>query len=298
MSTLLFKTNITQLVIYILSSLRTTQLLPLSAVSRRFHSVILRLIYQRLSLAVNLQKHILLLECFPPSRRLFQPALPCTYLGTNGLDDCNDHDDDVDCLRSPGEDLRKLRDLCSRFRPHRQLDPERKVPKHPAGDVPGSRTYVAPEVTQPGPSQDAHAQQPAANAEEQLVTQDIHLDSAELFTQLCAQTSVAIPGPSLGIYHDYIDINSGVVRLFRHWLAKEAQRKGESSEEEHPGVLWANDGEQVGVKFRVTQKAWKRNTPIIMSADEDMPVSYEIQYEGMCGRAQKNAQADIMQRSL
>lgn len=165
--------------------------------------------------------------------------------------------------------------------------------------MPGSRTYVAPEPAEAGSSRDVQASQPAVPLEagEPLVTQGIHLDSAEFFTQLCVQTCVAIPGPAGGIYHDYIDLNSGVVRLFRHWLAKENQRKGQVSDEEYPGVLWTNDGEQVGVKFGVKQKAWKRDTPIIVRADEDMPVSYEIQYEGMLSKARSRVKADSPQKS-
>jgi hypothetical protein len=191
------------------------------------------------------------------------------------------------------EELRRLKSLCSRFRPH-HLEPGRRPSfKHPAGDVLGSRTYVPPE-TEAGPST---ARNPAASTpsdeakEEQLVTQSIHLDSTEMFTQLCAQTSIAIPGLQATIYHDHIDINSGVIRVFRKWLAE--QDGARVARDSFEDVLWANDGEQVGVRFRVKQKSWRRNVPLLMSVGEDAPVSYEIQFEGMLSPLQADARLTL-----
>ena len=47
-------------------------------------------------------------------------------------------------------------------------------------------------------------------------------------------------------------------------------------------VLWVNDGENVGVPPRVRRRNWRRDNPILVSVHEleDLPVSYEIQYEG------------------
>ena len=45
-------------------------------------------------------------------------------------------------------------------------------------------------------------------------------------------------------------------------------------------VLWANDGEQLGIRLRVKQKSWRRDMPLIVNVDEDDSILYEIQYEG------------------
>jgi len=105
-----------------------------------------------------------------------------------------------------------------------------------------------------------------------------------MFTQLCARTFAAIPGSQPYIYRDYIDVNDGVLRVFRNWLAEEAKGNARTLNIPHAGVVWANDGEQVGVRLKVKKRAWHRTTalPILQAASEDMPVSYEIQYEGKC----------------
>lgn len=275
-------TNSIQLVLHILSYLRTTHLGPLSSVSYGFHSLVLRLLHQRLSSAADLGKHILLLECYPPSGRLFEPALPCSYLGTDGLDDYKETLQDT--ARSPTQELRSLRELCSRFRPRRSETGRKAWTRHPAGDVPGSRTYVAPEAAEPGSSRNPGV--PKAEPEELPVTHLMHLDSTEMFTQLCARTFAAIPGTKPNIYRDYIDVNDGVVRVFRNWLAEEAKGSTRSTEKPHAGIVWANDGEQVGIRLKVKKRAWHRTAvvPLLQAASEDMPVSYEIQYEGKCLR--------------
>jgi len=139
---------------------------------------------------------------------------------------------------------------------------------------------VAPEASEPGSSRDPVA--PKAEPEEQLVTHLMHLDSTELFTQLCARTFAAIPGTKPNIYRDYIDVNDGVVRVFRNWLAEEAKDSTQTAEKPHAGIVWANDGEQVGIRLKVKKRAWHRTAavPLLRAASEDMPVSYEIQYEG------------------
>lgn len=220
-----------------------------------------------------MQKHILLLECYPPSGRLFEPALPCSYLGTDGLDSLEVSQEGS----TPAQELKTLKELCSRFRPRRDEAGRKAWTRHPAGDVPGSRTYVAPEAAQAGLSRDAAA----PPLKEQLVTHLIHLDSTEMFTQLCARTFAAIPGLKANIYRDYIDVNDGVVRVFRNWLADEAKSGSRSLGDPHAGVVWANDGEQVGIRFRVKRRAWHRSAvPLLQAATEDVPVSYEVQYEG------------------
>lgn len=236
---------------------------------------------QRLTSAANLKKHILLLECYPPSGRLFQPALPCSYLGTDGLDDDTEPLHEITTPSSPAEDLRTLKELCSRFRP-RHSEAERKPwTRHPAGDVPGSRTYVAPETAEAGSS--STPQEPETQPEEPLVTHFVHLDSTEMFTQLCARTFAAIPGLKPNIYHNHIDMNDGVIRVFRNWLAEQDKAIPHKSDKPHTGVLWANDGEQVGVRFLVKRRAWTRsNVPLLQDAKEDVPVSYEVQYQGKC----------------
>ena len=98
------------------------------------------------------------------------------------------------------------------------------------------------------------------------------------------------------------------MRVWRHWLRKmatigrsegaevrqgvmEAVGKGkvpvrEASEEKRDAdderILWVSTAKNTGVRFNVTERKLRRDIPILVRADEeDMPVSYEIEYDGM-----------------
>jgi len=150
--------------------------------------------------------------------------------------------------------------------------------------VPGSRTYTppAPAASTAGPSQEPETSKapPVEDKDDQLVTQTVHLDSAEMFTQLCAQTFLATRGTKPGLFHQHVDINQGVIRVFRKWLAAQVAAKSVVSKDKNASVLWANDGEQLGIRLKVKQRSWKRDMPLIVNVDEDDAVLYEIQYEG------------------
>ena len=254
---------------------------PLTTVSRRLHALVVRVLYARLRIAANLQDHTLLLECYHPSAKLTEPSLHCTYQGTSGLDKdigpdealedpfwCRSEDDHVGRV---GE----LRDLYSSFRLQRQ--PNRNAPRrrHPAGDVPGSRTF---------------GQQQETNDE--AVKQTLSLDSHELFTQLCAKTHLVVMGPRKGIFLSSTEVADGIVRVWRDWLAKVAERDsvveaaGSSTASEQccsddERIMWVNPAKNMGLRVRVRQRKWRRQAPIMMHADEDLPVTYELEF---CGK--------------
>jgi len=146
------------------------------------------------------------------------------------------------------------------------------------------------EAATAGPSSAPEAKTaPPAEAEkdEQLVTQTVHLDSAEMFTQLCAQTFLATRGVKPGLFHQHVDINQGVIRVFRKWLAGQVAAAGVGTKDKNASVLWANDGEQLGIRLKVKQRSWKRDMPLIVNVDEDDAVLYEIQYEGKLRRGEE-----------
>lgn len=246
-----------------------------------------------------------------------QPALLCSYIGTRGLDDANSDQNEHEETISPREELRNLRELYSSYTPHRGLV-ERKLPRrHPAGDIPGSRTYTPQPVVQvhnelsnspssageiPGSSETQ--QDPAPVPAPEPIIQRVHLDGSELFSQLCAQTIVALTGPKPGLYFNQVDVSNGIIRVWRKWLAKqevtietprrEKRDSGCSTDDRDnkndyvslnrnnnmDEVLWVNDGENVGVHFRVKKCTWRRDVPVIFASDDDVPVSYELEYEG------------------
>ncbi|TKA54898.1 hypothetical protein B0A49_12483 [Cryomyces minteri] len=267
-----------ELLLAILNILPTRALLPLALVSHRFHAVILRLIQNRLALAANLTEHTLLLECYHPSAKLTQPPLYCTYLGTEGLAKPElDGDDD----RAMGR-LGFLNGLYSRFRPLRK---------------------------EPDTSSSGHY-----GTADELVTEIVSLEAGEGFTQHCVVTNLVKVGPRRGLFMSFIDIGDGVLRIWREWLAEQATlsplqsptppsilddyasssscacpavedtTKGQNSAENSPRndtrVLWVNNSsDSVGIKFRVKERRWRRDNPILFQSDDEVAVSYSIEYE-------------------
>jgi hypothetical protein len=220
--------------------------------------------------------------------KLFEPPYFCTYHGTNGL---TLYETEAKDEPNIGERLEKMRNMYSRFRPHqRELEESgRRVVPRP-GDIPGSRTF-------PGTAQDRY--------EGETVKQTLSLESHELFTQLVAQTNLVKIGPRHGLFTCFVDVEEGVLRVWKEWLADIAakgQQESASVMEETAGevgkgkeavgevykekadmedrrILWVSSARNTGIRFNVKNRKFRRDTPILIRADEDMPVSYEIEYD-------------------
>jgi hypothetical protein len=261
-------------------------------------TIILRILHNRLVAAAELDSHSLLLECYHPSVKLFEPPYFCTYHGTDGL---SLYEAGAEDEVSIGERLGRMRNMYSRFRPH-QRDLEeggRRVIRRP-GDVPGSRTF-------PGTAQEVY--------EGETVRQILNLESHELFTQLVAQTNLVKIGPRHGLFTCFVDVEEGVLRVWKEWLAEMAakgrqdsatvlqqavEEVGKGKEIAHEveekvdlddkSILWVNSSKHTGIRFNVTQRKFRRDTPILIRADEDTPVSYEIEYDCKFGKVRLRMQ--------
>lgn len=268
----------------------TPALLPLTVLSHRVYTLVLRILHNRLVAAADLESHSVLLECFHPSAKLTEPPFFCTYHGTDGLKLYDGFaEDDMNLARRLGE----MRNLYSRFRPYRrELETGGRRVRGPPGDVPGSRTY-------PGTAKEKFTGE--------AVRQIMSLDGHELFTQLVAQTNLVKLGPRHGLFTCFVGIEEGVVRVWREWLRKmSAKEEGKPTKqqqeiveevgkgkepvreisEDRQGVnderiLWVSPAKNTGVSFHVRERKLRRDIPILVRADEeDMPVSYEIEYDG------------------
>ncbi|KAB2576766.1 hypothetical protein DBV05_g4512 [Lasiodiplodia theobromae] len=284
-----------ELLIHILNSLPTPDLLPLTTVAHRFYAVILRIVHNRLIAAANLheQDHTLLLECYHPSAKLTEPPLYCRYLGTDGLDVPDPDFDEADLVGRLGY----LRNRYSRFRPYRK-GPEAYSARTRPGDIPGSRTH---------PSSSAPQYTGGGYNDDELVRQVLSLDSEERFTQLCAVINLIKLGPRNGLFRSFVEVEDSVLRVFRDWLRKvalptanqlpdlqaasgestsEKGKETQSDEEMADGkrLLWVSPAKNVGLKFRVRQRRLRRDTPILILADEETAVSYDIEYEELLVR--------------
>lgn len=124
--------------------------------------------------------------------------------------------------------------------------------------------------------------------EAEFVCQNIHLESHELFSQLCVITNLVKVGPKRGLFKSCVTIGEGIIRIFRPWLADRANiltstfaRNSKQAEEEEreKKLLWADAGKHVGLRIKVVERE-NMNGPVLVRRDEDAPVSYTLQYEG------------------
>ena len=295
-----FQANTLQLLIHVLTSFSTRLLLPLAAVSRRFHDLVLRIIHGRLLVAASLKDHKLILECFHPSTKFTEPYLFCDYLGTPGLSsDTEGQGSFYDAADELGR-LGKLGLLYSRFRPARP-DAERKIVRpHPAGDVPGHPSSTSTSTVFPNrpPSR--------SSSETELVNHNLNLDADELFTQRCAVINLVKIGPRRGVFLSCVNVVDAVTRIWRDWL-KERARASEVNDlfskfsvDEKEGtagrgigetrvgtdddsaarLVWIGKGQNVALRVRVREREWRRNAPLLLHRDEYPAVSYSMEYEG------------------
>lgn len=153
--------------------------------------------------------------------------------------------------------------------------------------------------------------------------QILSLDGHELFTQLVSQSNLVKIGPRNGLFSCFVEVEEGVVRVWRKWLREMAARnskgmgsvrredgdvdgkgKGKEpvrnrSEVEDDGILWVSPQKHTGIRFNIKERRLRRDVPILMRADEeDMPVSYEIEYDGKLCLLASGQSANTIGRAL
>ncbi|KAG4437931.1 hypothetical protein IFR05_006601 [Cadophora sp. M221] len=253
-----------EILMSMLSTFRTLELLPLTLTSHRFHSLIVRILHHRLLETAQLKDHKLILECFHPSTKLSTPYLFCDFIGTHPLNSSSGETYEDDSVMGK---LAKLNTLYSHFQPLKPDSDRRIVRSHPAG---GS-------FSMPNGLVDQH---------DRFVCQNIHLESHELFSQLQTITSLVKVGPKRGLFLSSVNIGDSIMRIWRDWLADRArpvvcsgdgERSGETNKERGDRLRWADNNETVGLRLRVVER--EEATPVLVRKDEDPPVSYTLQYE-------------------
>ncbi|TVY93908.1 hypothetical protein LAWI1_G001768 [Lachnellula willkommii] len=241
-----------QILLSVFSHLSTRELLPITPSCHLFHDVILRILELRLREAAANPNHKLILECYHPSAKFYNPYLYCEYLGTPGL---SPHDHCVWGEEGVGS-LGKLSNLYSYFRPLKPDANRRALRLHPAVSPAG-----------------------AVNPDEQLVCQDINLESHELFSQLVTVTNLVKLGPKPGIFKSSVNIGQGLTRVWRDWLSDRVTCENEDPQEREKRILWSDARNNVGMRMQVEPGPEVPPAPVF-GRDEDPSVSYTLQYEG------------------
>lgn len=221
--------------------------------------------------------------------------MQCTSLGTDGLEYLSP---DSDAEESYVGRLKNISGIYTRFKPRRQESDFRVKYRHPAGDVPGSRTYQDPSTS----STQTEGSDPG-----EAVTETVTVDAHDLFSQLTAQVYLG------NLLFSIQKVSEGTIRVWRHWLSRNCESKswtdGEAVVVHHeppissptakgkaradsvvgmidprkdPSVLWINtSGENVGMRFKVKERKSRRNAPVLFASEEEVAVSYAVEFEGM-----------------
>ena len=280
-----------ELILHSLSLLCINDLLLLAPISHRLHALIVRLLHSRLNEASR-ASDALILECYPPSQKLTAPALDCLYLSTPGIESCLDEDKTIGNIQC-------LRNVYSHFRPQRR--DYRRFSRTFPGDIPGSRTHP---TNINNVTAQARWQQ---EREQERVRQMLSLEGHELFVQLEGNLHLV---RQMGFIQNLVAVHEGYVRIWRDWLGSRAEAdalngrrrdtlidldaagpsSGTDRELEktgldadaidHENILWLDGTKNVGLRVNVQEKKWRRNMPVLMYADEEISVSYEVTYEG------------------
>lgn len=186
----------------------------------------------------------------------------------------------------------------SRFRPQHHEPALGRMQWRVPGDIPGSRTHPSSNLASrvPGPRE--------------AVCQNVTVDAHDLFSQLSTLAFLGKRGHH-GLLSSIQEVSQGHIRVWRKWLSKQCERKSWSDGEPiavyhepptsptghgkgrsdsvtgrldprlDPNVLWLNTSdENVGIKFRVKERKWRQNAAILYASDEEVPVSYIVEFEG------------------
>jgi len=282
----------------------TRDLVLFAPTCHHIHDIVLQALQQRLQTAAGLDGHLLYLECGPPAAKSTTSKVFCTPLGTPGLQELVREVQDAGGTIGH---LGRMSELYSRFRPVNKEPDFRSVPRpHPAGDIPGSNTYLSMEER-------SAAWKPYT---EEPVTRSIHVDADTLFSQLETFAYLGRRESTRGLLCSIQDVCEGIIRVWREWLARQCEIKhwtdgepvtilrdddnlatGKGKQRAHcmsemlaprqdKSVLWLNTkGEHVGIKFRVKEKKWRRETPVLVEREADLPVSYIVELEEVLVRS-------------
>lgn len=275
--------------------LESKDVIALTPTCRHFHCLALRLIHNRLQIAAGLAGHTLFLECHHPAARTPGGKLSCHSRETDGLGDllAAIHDDE-----SYIGQVKQVFKMYTPFTPQRRPSETTTIRWNVPGDIPGSRTHPSsnPQVVY-GPNDP--------------VSYTITVDSQEVFSQLSCLAYLGRREFTQGMMFSIQQVSEGHIRVWRNWLSEQcetttwtdgepiaiyheapvsptAKGKGRSDSvisyippSQDPGVLWVDSrDENVGIRFRVRERVWRRSAPVSYSSDVEAPVTYKVELEG------------------
>nr|POE82397.1 dihydroxyacetone kinase 1 [Quercus suber] len=277
-----------EILLGVFSLFPTIALLPFTPTCKSFQSLIFRVLHHRLQAVTSLDDYVLYSELFPPHKQYTNTKFFCQSLGTPNLQSIIEDFNAESTHVGHGD---KLRDLYSCFRPVRREPDLRAALRHPAGDIPGSRTYK----TDDSPLFDGMLE------EDNIVSEIVTVEASNLFCQLMAACHLVKRNR-----HGRLDstqcVSEGWIRVWREWLAKQCETKswtdgdvvvvhhdmvhgrgsfanGEQYDlSKNPSILWLNSGRnEVGLQVKVKERKTSLENPIVQGSDVDVAVSYKVE---------------------
>ena len=275
----------------ILSYHSTPTLLKVAPTNKHIHSLIIQILHQRILSASALQPHEIIFECYNPSLRLGTPHMICAPLTT-----LTNAPPSSTLVCTDGLSLSRLNDLYTILKPTKSKKEQDQPRPHPAGGMLAPLTAIFPALPPDATSVTSSSSKQPKSTMGDLVTQQIHLESHELFTQLCSNIKIVKPGPRQGVYKSCVLVGEGILRIWRQWLSSQPNSAGNSEKpasedttgEEYQkmvdaGVLWIDTRKNFGLRMRVEKipDAFTAPTPSMSGmVDEDEDVGYILGYEG------------------
>ncbi|KAL2838489.1 hypothetical protein BJX68DRAFT_248844 [Aspergillus pseudodeflectus] len=102
----------------------------------------------------------------------------------------------------------------------------------------------------------------------------VNLEGFEEFSQLCVVVNVVKALPGTTHLLSAVNVEDGVIRLFRGWLKSQANDP-QSFPDQH--TLWVTQSKNVGLKFRVREVTrLDTSLPVLIHRDEESFLTYEI----------------------
>ncbi|KAK0916653.1 hypothetical protein LTR91_023123 [Friedmanniomyces endolithicus] len=136
---------------------------------------------------------------------------------------------------------------------------------------------------------------------EEIVTESVTVDAHDLFSQLTTQAYLGKRESTRGFLFSIQEVSEGTIRVWRDWLARQCESKkwtdGDTVIVHHdtpvvpardwnedptkdPRILWVNTrDDNVGIRFRVLERTWERDRPLLYSSDVEVAVSYQVEFE-------------------
>lgn len=238
--------------------------------SHHFYNIIVRILEARLIEASALKDHRIILECFNPAAQYSTPFMLAKNLGIGTSNHIKSDAELLAGTAGPGA-LGRLREMYTHFRPHLRSGYQNNRMRH--GQVNDPYNNLSETQTE-------------------YVCQNVHLESHELFSQLCAFISVSRKSPKDKTVLSCVNMVEGVMRIWRDWLAEQsawlAKRSKSGSEEDakdregqqsDKSLLWIDWERHAGLRISVLERG-DITAPVLDDPDWNAPVYYAIQYEG------------------